>query len=320
MNLQHIIMHDVLQSRFYYEGNLNTYQVYIDRRNHNHEFGYDGIVPMRNGASTIYLGTSWIRNLDKADYTIYDHFSSDYYLNLKHYLADNLISRIGYVLSSRNYDELPAFSYREHLVYVRLNTYFQSGTSLSGYINYGLKNYSNMVNDGLADASTDQVVIFAKVAQSLSSRSAISLSYLNRFKPGLVDGETTVLNTVYLFTEDELFDDRYGYSGTEISSKLIYYLPYNIKSELSIGSIQKKYHHRLVIDEYGEFSDEASEIRRDRRYYGWFSLSRSFKIDKLIDTATMYLSTGYLKNLSNDNYYDFNNIYMSLGVELNIEQ
>ena len=318
LSLQHLIINDARQSHLYYNLNVNTFREYSNRFNHNHEFGYDGIISSKDENYAVYFGLSVSRNLDKEEYKIYDHATSDLYLNMKYYLIENLISRIGYILTKRTYDELPGFSYLEHLFYIRLNTYVQSGTSLSMYINYGLKDYKSADSYSVTTPPIDQLVIYTKIAQSLSSKSSISLSYLTRYKPGLADGQTNVINTSLIFTEDELFDDRYGYSGDEISSQFIYYLPYKVKSEVGIGAIRKRYHHRLVYDQYGESAYFDDVNRSDVRYYSWLNLSRAFNLDNFIHTATAYLSSGYLRNKSNNVYYDFDNLYFGIGIELAI--
>jgi len=319
INIQHIVIHEVVQSRFYYDGNVSMFKEFSDRFNHYHEIGYDGIISYSKNNHTFYFGSSLGRNLDKGYYTLYDNRKIDFYSNFKYYLRENLIARSGYVYTNRIYDNLSEFTYGEHQLFVRLNTYFQSGTSLSFYLNYGLKNYKQTNPDNVVHPSTDQLILYAKTAQSLGAKTSISFSYLNRSKPGFAQGQTNVINNEYLFSGDELFDDRYGYSGHELMINLIYYLPHNIKSEFNIGTIWKNYHNRLIFDEYGDVIMNEGTTRHDFRYSGWLSISRGFMVGRLIQSANAYLTVGYLKNHSNDVYYDFNNIYTSIGIEFKIE-
>jgi len=156
-----------------------------------------------------------------------------------------------------------------------------------------------------------------KIAQSLGSKTSINFKYLNRMNVGLVSGLATVMNSDNLFTEEELFDDRYGYNGHEFYLSIIRFLPAYIKLELNSGYLWKNYENRQIYDLDGNVI-ESGDNRLDKRSFMWLRLSRGFNVNWGIKNIQVNLDGGYLNNLSNDVYYKFDNYFTSLGLEFSI--
>lgn len=264
------------------------------------------------------------------EYNAYDYLKLQGYINSKIYLRDNLISRFGYILNQKSYSELPEFSYWEHLLYAQLNTFFQSGTSITLSLNYGVKDYIPVTTSGGTGRGrrvvlnsyempgVDQLVSNIKLAQSLGLKTALSFEYRNRFNPGLAGGSAAVFNNENLFTEDELFDDRYGYQGHEIAAMATHYLPAYIKLELSVNRFWKNYKNRNIYDREGNLALSGA-TRADDRYMGWIELSRTFIVNWGIKSLGISLQGGYLNNASNDSYYQFDNYFGAVGLEIKLK-
>lgn len=321
IQLGHIIEGQIIDSRFYYEGDLNFFKTYSERLYHNQEFGYNGYWGSADNKKALYFGASWQLHDGREIYDFFDYQRLKFYLNSKIYFQRNLIGKFGYTLTNRNYSNLQEFNYWEHYWFAQFNTFFQTGTSITVFFNYGLKNYipmetaSTWYYEAVYDMpSVDQLVSSVKIAQSLGSKTSLSIKYLNRLKPGFVTGAAATMNMDELFTEDELYDDRYGYYGHEYSVKLTHFLPAYVK--LNIGSVYylKNYHNRKIYNLDGELV-ESGDNRSDQRYLIWGDLSRSFKMNWGIKSVKVLLESGYLKNDSNDSYYRFDNFYYSLGVQ-----
>ena len=325
LKTSHVFKGETVQSRIYYQGDLNYFKTYSDRLYHNQAIGYDGYTVSSDNKRTLYFGANWSLHDGRDIYDYYDFSKLQFYVNSKIYLRPNLIGKFGYILNNRNYSELPEFNYWEHYLYTQLNTFFQTGTSITMVFNYGLKNYiplqisSNWRNPEFFEMpSVDQLVSSLKVAQSLGDKTSLSLKYLNRLNPGLVTGSAAVMNTDDLFTEDELFDDSYGYSGNEFSVNFTHYLPAYIKLELSSTYYLKNYHNRHIYDLEGNL-DISGDTRSDRRSLIWAGLSRSFAVNWGIKNIKLSLQGGYLKNDSNDSYYQFDNYFGSLGLQFQVK-
>ena len=310
LKTSHVFKGETVQSRIYYQGDLNYFKTYSDRLYHNQAIGYDGYTVSSDNKRTLYFGANWSLHDGRDIYDYYDFSKLQFYVNSKIYLRPNLIGKFGYILNNRNYSELPEFNYWEHYLYTQLNTFFQTGTSITMVFNYGLKNYiplqisSNWRNPEFFEMpSVDQLVSSLKVAQSLGDKTSLSLKYLNRLNPGLVTGSAAVMNTDDLFTEDELFDDRYGYSGHEFSVNFTHFLPAYIKMELGSTYYLKDYHNRQIYDFDGTLDISGN----------------SFAVNWGIKNIKLSLQGGYLKNDSNDNYYQFDNYFGSLGLQFRVK-
>jgi hypothetical protein len=329
LTIAHGFEGEKIHSQIYYQGDLNLFQRFSDRLYHNQAVGYDGYAVSADEQKTLYFGGNLIWHDGQQDYNSYDYWKLQGYFNSKLNLRANLIGRFGYILNHKAYQELPEFSYWEHLLWARFNTFFQTGTSFTLSFHYGLKDYiplptsqgqgrgRRMMVEYSDLPSVDQLTISFKVAQSLGTKTSLSVDYLNRIHPGLADGSTAVMNSDNLFTEDELFDDRYGYRGHELTATFTHFLPGYVKLELSGSRLWKNYLNRQVYDLEGNLN-LADPSRRDLRWLAWAEISRSFKLNWGIKNVSVSLQGGYLNNDSNDPYYRFDNYFGSLGLEFRL--
>ncbi|MDZ7318884.1 MAG: hypothetical protein ONB11_06995 [candidate division KSB1 bacterium] len=327
LSIAHVFEGEQIQSQLYYQGDLNLFQKFSDRLYHNQAFGYDGYTNSDDEQKALYFGGNLLWHDGQQDYNIYDYWKLQGYVNARIDLRSNLIGRFGYQLSNKTYSQLPEFNYWEHSIFARLNTYFQTGTSLTLLVNYGLKDYIPLATSSgqgrgrravveyIEMPSVDQLVTSFKLAQSLGMKTSLSLEYLNRLHPGLVGGSAAVMNSNNLFTEDELFDDRYGYSGHELTTTFTHFLPGYVKLELNGSRVWKNYLNRQVYDSEGNLN-AADPSRQDQRWLAWFEISRSFKLNRGIKNLGLSLQGGYLKNDSNDPFYQFDNYFISMGINL----
>jgi len=328
LSLSHVIEGEKIQSQLYYQGDINVFKTYSDRLYHTQTLGYDGIAASATNNAAYYFGGNWYWHDGQSDYDVFDYFKIQAYVNAKFYLNQNVIGRIGYVINNRSYSNLPEFNYWEHLLYFQANTFFQTGTSFTLAVNYGLKDYipmqstqgrgRNLVVDYSEMPAVDQLVSSVKLAQSLGMQTSIAFNYVNRIKPGLVSGAATVMDSEDLFTEDELFDDRYGYSGHEISVNFTHFLPAYIKWEMGSYYYWKNYHSRQIYDLEGNL-DVSGDLRKDQRALFWTGLSRNIAINWGVKNLSLSLEGGYLVNHSNDSYYQFDNYFVMAGMQFKIK-
>ena len=327
IGLKHYFNGEKIQSRIFYNGDLNAFKTYSERFYHQHHFGYDGLAANAANTQTLYFGLSYSRNDFQANYNFYDSWKVEGYLNSRIEFLPNLIGRFGYTLTHKKYVDLPEFSYQEHDFYLQGNTFFQSGTSIALLINYGLKNYIPLpISPGRRGRNVaqysdlpgvDQLVTSIKIAQSLGTKTALSLKYLNRTNPGLVAGAAAVATEGELFTENELFDDRYGYQGHEFNLTFTHYLPFYIKMETNASLQLKNYLNRQIYNLDGDLTLTNAD-RSDKRRIFWGRVSRGVGAKWGLKNLELYLDAGYIQNASNDPYYQFDNIFGSLGMNLRV--
>lgn len=330
LSISHIFESEKIQSQLYYQGDINLFQQYSDRLYHNQSFGYDGYSISTNEKRALYFGGNLFWHDGQQVYNIYDYWKLQGYINSKIYFRENIISQFGYTFNNKSYSELPEFSYWEHVLFAQFNTFFQTGTSLTLSLNYGLKDYipqttsggkgrgRQVIIDYVEMPGVDQLVSNIKLAQSLGNKTSISLDAINRLNPGLVGGSAAVIDNENLFTEDELFDDRYGYQGQELSVLFTHYLPSYVRLQLGGSRLWKNYQNRNIYDFEGNLT-LAGETRVDNRLVGWLELSHTFSVNWGIKSLGVSLQVGYLKNDSNDSYYQFDNYFGTIGLEFKLK-
>jgi hypothetical protein len=316
--ISHLFNNSNIQSRIYYLGNLNLFKTYSERLYHTHTFGYDGYLERSEGKRIYYLGGYLSWHDSQKIYNVIDSRELSSYMNAKYYLRKNVIARFGYQINNSQYKELPELGHWEHLALIQINTFFQTGTSLTFNTSYGLKNYNTGNIDGFSRRSVDQMVNSIKLGQSLGAATSITLRLLNRTNPGLVHGSDSFIFSDYQWGENELFDDRYDYCGHEIFLTFTHFLPYYIKLELGANRYWKQYHSQKIFD-LGSIQSVSDEYRNDKRSLFWLRLSRNVKVNWGIEKIRISLEGGYLRNNSNESYYTFNNLFGSLRTEFSLK-
>lgn len=317
ISLSHTTNHNNTESQFYYDGDVNLFRTYTARQYFYHQLGYDGAV---STTSDIYFGAgaSWIDGKDT--YALYDYRAFNIYLSGKKYLRSNVIGRLGVRLDRRAYTELYEFNYWQNTLFSQLNTYFQTGTSMTLVLSYQWKLYSPYeINGYLYDAmlSVDQAVLRIGLAQSLGMQTAIKFRYQLRQRVGLFAGDPTAIADTYLITEDELFDDPFGYNSNEVAMSLTNALLFNFKLQTTTGYLGRDYHNRRVYDPAGMTYDDSAR-HSDNRIFAWTTLSRNFGWGKQHKSIQVWLTVGYLNNNSNDGYYDYENMFARMGFDVKI--
>lgn len=337
------------QSRIFYRGNYNIFGRYSER---NYFFQQAGVAltrPALGGKKrdALFLGANGAQRVNRNLYDYYDLAEVTAFANAKLYLASASFTQFGYRWRGRWYSNLESFSYAEHFLFARLTHSFPSRTTLVLETNYGRKIYlqqtstvgidsptennrqygehrggmERMWNDGWSDndammsSSRPQVGQWAallRVAQSLTANTGLSGEFTVRrnhanavrYLAGQVAGYTS---------EDELFDDRYGYESEEVSLNFTQLLPWQMSLKLG-GEVQwKNYPNRPALDLTGN-PLASGELRDDRRTTGWIALSKSLMLDengKSLDVVGEY---NLIENQSNDRFYDFRSGAVTVGV------
>lgn len=328
---------DLRGARLFYDGNFNLFAEYSDRFSHYHKIGLAASRSIGEKGNALNLGGNVaIRRYDSVyDYTNYVQASG--YLNYKFRPEESIVTRLGYLIKYRDYENLPEFSHYEHQLFGRFSWFLPSNTSLILYGRYGLKDYQSqtiatVVADSLGSnsergrghgrggtsvvysevqtPSTSQFIGSVKVGQSVTPSTGLSVQYLRRINLTNPARYSTIAGEVWTYnTEDDLFDDPYGYEGHEISTALTQMLPWQMIVKLGYDRYIKKY-------SYEAFDLEGlslAEDRDDTRDLIWFSISKRFSQQGAFRNFQIYLDFYYLSNDSNDPYFNYDNNVFTFG-------
>ncbi len=326
------------KGQFYYDGYLNHFADNSDRTFQFHRFGFASQRNLGASKGQLSTGARLAIRVDGEAYDVYDYSEVSGYLNLKFPLKGLGIFYTGYNVRMRDYANLQELSNWEHTAFGRLNISLPSRTTFIFSTQLGYKDYISQVvaevveqtdGDGMNNPgrgnrtsimytevdnpSAGQWVNSVRISQSLFSKTGLSAYGRKRQNFGDDGRFLTSLETGY-FTEDELYDDRYGYESLETGVLLSQLLQSNLMLRLGLDYYDKDY-QRGALDLDGN-SLPGEVLRADNRHQIWGSLEKTFKIRHLGRSLKLSLEYLYLRNDSNDPYYDYSANVVTLGTEL----
>lgn len=157
--------------------------------------------------------------------------------------------------------------------------------------------------------STTQFVFSAGLVFKIFPQAPLTLSWLRRSNPSS-DARYVSEDAFLGLSEDEIFDDRYGYQSHELRLRFDGTLPGGIRTMNAIEYLLKDY-PRTATDMRG-VPLEGDPQRRDGRFV--FRLQALYPFFR--NTAGKGLSVGlaynFIRNQSNNAYHDFNNHQVAL--------
>lgn len=139
-------------------------------------------------------------------------------------------------------------------------------------------------------------------------KTAFQTNILYRYNPNtLVRYLAQYSNTTFL-TED-IYNDYFSYEGFEIRSKFTQKLFYDIELKLDL-LFQQKLFGAPALDLVGT---KTADQRVDLRAFSELYISRYFNLSENLGMGVA-LSSGFVRNQSNDAYNDFSSYYFSLSI------
>ncbi len=325
--------------RFYYEGSYYRFKTLSDRNFLFHQSGMAFSHEMSTPGNIIYSGVKFSNRTNKEAYNYYNFNQFIAYANGRFRLGDNFL-QAGYRLRERTYPNLEGFSYWEHWVFLRVNRSFETRTSLTLQSNFGFKNYvaqtyvttvydstfgggwnKHMGRHGVHTLisvedvpSAELLTTSFRVAQSIAAKTGLSFDVLYRYNFNSEARYLTAIQSGYT-TEDELFDDPYGYKGLEYTGKITQIFPHGIQSTFSYTITNKFYPGHLALDLEGNPVD--GNYRSDQLRYFYAGLEKSFSLGHGFTNLTLYLDYYRMANRSNDAYYQYKRSLFSSGIAFN---
>lgn len=182
---------------------------------------------------------------------------------------------------------------------------------MGGYGNIGSSEDSGNISSNNVQPRVGQWLGQVRLAQSMSNSTGLSADFVLRRNPG---GEIRYLagQVSGYISEDELFDDRYGYESEEISATLTQLLPWKFTFKAGIESRWKDYVNRPALDLSGD-ALPGEKHRKDRQVLAWFGVNKSFIMlgGKSVNLGGEFY---WFDNRSSDLYYNYQVSLISFGV------
>jgi len=316
------------KTTLYYNGNLNLFSQYTDLLNHNHHIGISKKQTIGDGKNVAYFGGYARFRIDKPVYEIYDNNNFYGFASVKYYLSPTIMFRGKNTLGMRAYVNYTDYSYFENVLSLNISKFFQTRTTFQTGIDYYYKDYTENQTylvpspNGLFSRTyvidspkVSQLVASLKIAQSVSSLTAVQAQYLIR---NTLSGENRFAELDEFYTDEVLFDDHYSYSGQELSMSIKQYLPFQLVLDVSGYYLEKSYNNRSVYDLEG---NELPEEGKRQDYQSSFSgqLNKKFSGEKIpvLKSLDLFANYSYRTNISNDLYYNASSGFISAGIDVN---
>lgn len=265
---------------------------------------------------------------DHDNWDFYDFQRGSVLLRWRVHLFGSLMARLHHTVQYKRYPNLEQFTHLENTGGIILNHPLVRKLQMFAAVDAGHKRYTESMNDTtwnsdgtpgkgkggvkppravisqFSTPSTMQYVFSAGLVYALFPRAPLSLSWLRRSNPSS-DARYVREDAIFGLTEDEIFDDRYGYQSNELRLRLDGVLPGDIRTMNSIELIRKQY-PRTATDLAGVPLSGAPQ-REDARFV--LRLQALYPLFRSDDGTGLSVGLAYnfIRNQSNNAYHDFHN-------------
>lgn len=307
-------------TQLFYTGSLSYFSRITERSFHAHSFGLTHSMVLDEGKqSLLIIGGTYSLRLNRTEYSFYDNGQMSLYANVKHYLTERFLGRASYSFRVERLFELAEFNYTEHYGFLQGTFFLPTRTTVILEADAGTKIYSTPVYDTTVQTGTHgggqrfvtastpgvtQLTGIARIGQQVADGTGLSLTTSYQWN---VQKESRYLSSDYTISDDELFDDHYGYEGVQTSLMVTQLLPADMRLRLS-GTLQRRtYSDRPAYDLVG---NQVADVRDDTRKV------LTLLFEKRFDSPgfSLSLSYDYIINSSNDRFYNYTNNAVTLRV------
>lgn len=323
--LQGYLNYDVVSEkqgfRTYYQGSATLFEKYDYRSYSLHKAGISYFANLNERANKVNAGLNINMRLHSDDYKWYEYKQGYAFTNIKIAIRPQLYGYFGTNFRLREYENLNPYSYWQNVSFIRMSKSFNSGTSLIAEFDFMQKVYlhndeepidtfSDLETNG--DGQSRQIVALLRAGQAISPKTGLSLQFLVR--RNLKSSVRYLINDEgYYYSDEELFDDPFGYNGEQLNLTLKQKLPWKIQASIGATYLMKHYSNRMALDMEGYPFDDF-RLRDDTRLLGWLNIAKSWKYSRAMAPITFNIDVSLLKNNSNDPYYNYHTSYYSIGL------
>lgn len=305
----------------FYSGSAHLFNENDDLFNHLHQVGLSFARPFGDTGS-LYAGSEVGLRLDRPLYDYRSFLQARAFASAKVYLRPTLLAHASYALRRQDYINAADYSHYEQNFKARLTRFLPTHTTLQLAGELGWKTHIEAVDElSFVDFEVParfgqdrhllQWVASAKLAQSIGPDMGLQIEWRKRIA---LSGDSRYLGALFYNPNDDLFDDRYSYSGQQFKSTLKYLAPWGATLQSTLERETRSYSSRPAYDTAGQSLGQA---QAETRHGARLSLQKTF-----------YLTEGWIREIgvdgewsyrridSNDSYYDASARSYTLGVQI----
>ena len=291
----------------YYDGNLTYFNENDYKSSATHKAGIVNTY-FANDGNPLNIGANYNWRNYEEGYTVYDWNQLSLYANYKHYTADNDFFLSGYIFNRINYLNLTVFSYNEHKAFLKYRALFSSRTSLLFGVQGDFKDYIQNYNSSSLADNAFQVSGFIQLAKALSDNTGLSIFFY--YIKNIESGNRYINIDEFFYYEDEILYDQYSNEGYIGGIKLKQMI-----SPILIISGYANYAYRSFPNlPVADLQGNSFDFNREDNQLS-FGAQLEASLGGVIPGLYGDINWGYIKNSSNDSFYEYNNQVFSAGLE-----
>jgi len=305
----------------YYSGSANYFADNGDLFNHLHQVGLSFARPFGTTGS-FYAGSELGLRLDRSLYDYRDFTEMRAFASAKAYIGPDLLVRSSYSARRQSYLNAADYSFYEQNFNLRLTHFLPTRTTLQFGAELGWKTYARAAAEISfldfavparfgQDRNLLQWVTRAKIAQSIGENIGLQIEWRRRTS---LRGDSRYLGDLFYNPDDDLFDDRYSYSGQQLGSTLKYLAPLGLTLETSFKRQTRNYSSRPAYDVLGSYLGQSQQETRRTLRLGLeksFFRERGWVREIGVDIEWLYRNID-----SNDPFYDAEARAYTMGIQL----
>lgn len=290
--------------QFYYEGNLSAFQKNQIKNSNSHRFGIVETHLFSIDDNPLNVGINYSLRNNKDEFKIYDFNQLSAYINYRHSILEDNYLMIGYIFNKNDFKNFSLFSNYEHKGFLRWISNLSEKTSLIASSEFDYKNYLQKynINNYANDASLLKFGL--NIAQILGENTKLSI--YSEYRKSLTDKSRYMFSNEFIYYEEEIFNDIYSSDGYTIGGAINQYLIDEILLSVEARYLTRNFKSLPVADEEG---NAMNDLRDDKQFAIGFALE--FDLSFLIDGISFETSWNYIRNNSNDYFYDYSNNLLS---------
>jgi hypothetical protein len=215
---------------------------------------------------------------------------------------------LGYFFSKNDYYNLSLFSHYENKIFARSTFSFETKTTVMLGSELNFKNYIQKYDEPSMTNINSQLALYLNLSQSLSENTGAAFHTLGRIN--LLKGTRYTGDENFIYYEEELLNSLYSSEGMEYGLSFTQIFSDYLSFNCEIIYRTRNFSSLPVADLEGNSLDI---YRNDKEFAAGIGIK--YELSNVIEGLVLIINYNYIKNKSNDFFYDYNNQLLSVGFD-----
>ncbi|AFH47973.1 Hypothetical protein IALB_0261 [Ignavibacterium album JCM 16511] len=299
---------EVNNLQFYYEGVFGDYKTNKIKSFNSHKIGFVNTHLFSEDFNPLNAGINYTFRNNRDEFELYDFRQLSAYINYRQSIKETNFLLSGYIFQRNEYTNFSVFSNYEHKAFIKWISNFESQTSLMLSSEFDYKSYFDKYNfEGYANEGSF-IKLHLNIGQSFSENTGGNIFLI--YRKNLTDKSRYVVNDSLIYYEEEIFNDLYAFDSFDAGIGFTKIIGDEVKVSSEIRYSGRFFNSLFATDLFGT---ELTDLRKDDQIS--FGIGVEYDLEKLINGLILSATFNYIRNKSNDFYYDYSNQIFSISVD-----